>query len=54
MIDKIEKNWTNVQQGKLNCIPFDLPRLNKYIPGIVKGIPITIAASTGVDACPCI
>lgn len=54
MIEKIKEKWLNVKQGNVNCIPFDLPELSKYIPGIMKGIPVIVTAGTGVDTCPCI
>jgi replicative DNA helicase len=46
--EEISNNAEKAAQGRLNCIPFPLKTLNKYIPGIMRGIYYAITASTGV------
>jgi hypothetical protein len=48
MIDKIKKARQDKLEGKLNCIPFNLPRLGSIVPGIVKGSLDCITANSSV------
>lgn len=48
MIDKIVTNRQDYLNGKLKCIPFNLERLNKIVPGIIKGSLDCITANTSV------
>lgn len=46
--DQILFNKNNLEGGKPNCIPFPFKRFRQYLPGIMKGIPYLITASSGV------
>lgn len=46
--DKIQANKQNLEAGKPNCIPFPFKRFRKYLPGIMRGIPYLVTASSGV------
>lgn len=48
ILDKIEKNREDYLNGKLKCIPFNLDRLNKIVPGIIKGSLDCITANSSV------
>lgn len=46
------KQRNNIIEGKLNCIPFDLDRLSKYVPGIMQGIYYCITSFSNVGKTP--
>ena len=46
--EKILANKANLESGKPNCIPFPFRRFRQYLPGIMKGIPYLITASSGI------
>lgn len=41
-------NKQSIDQGKPVIIPFDFPKLSKFIPGVIRGEQILITASSGV------
>lgn len=46
--EKIEANKLNLEQGNPNCIPFPFKRFRQFLPGIMRGVPYLITASSGV------
>lgn len=46
--DTIVKNRQRRLQGKHNCIPFGMPRLEKYVPGVERGMYTIVTANSGV------
>jgi len=45
----IKANHGRLKEGKANCIPFTcLPKVSKHVPGIIKGTPYIVGASSGV------
>lgn len=48
-LELIKRNKSKVDEGKANNIPFEnLPKLNKYVPGIIKGCQYIVTANSGV------
>jgi len=48
ILDKIVSNRQDFIDGKFKCIPFNLDRLNKIVPGIIKGSLDCITANSSV------
>lgn len=48
MISKIEQSRNDYLDNKFKCIPFELKRLNKIVPGIIKGSLDCITANSSV------
>ena len=49
VLNKIETNLLNHQQGYYNCLPFiGMERLEKYLPGVEQATNVAITAGTGV------
>lgn len=48
IINDLNKKKENVDNGGINAIPFNLPSLTKYVPGIVPELNYGITASSGV------
>lgn len=48
------KNKLNIDEKKLNCIPFDkhFPQLSNYVPGLIKGTYYAITAFSNVGKTP--
>jgi replicative DNA helicase len=46
-LQSIEDAKRRRASGKRNSIPFPIPKLNKYIPGIIKGMYYCVTANTG-------
>lgn len=47
-ISTIKENKKNKDTGKVNSIPFGLPRLEAQVPGLMKGVYYFITASSGI------
>jgi len=47
IIEDIKRRKLNLENGGVNAIPFGLPSLNKYIPGITKETQFGITAQSG-------
>lgn len=47
-LETIKRNKKKREEGGFNCIPFPFPRLNTYLPGILKGTQYLITASSGI------
>lgn len=47
-LSSIERNKQVKEEGGFNCIPFELPRFEGILPGIMKSRMYTITASSGV------
>lgn len=48
-LNEIKKNKKRLEEGKLNCIPFNnFPKLSTKIPGIIQGVNYQITASSGI------
>jgi hypothetical protein len=47
--EQLQKIHQKKDEGIINYIPVDFaPKLKQYVPGILKGTPYVITASTGV------
>lgn len=48
VLGQIVSNYERRKSGKYNSIPFNLPKLNKVIPGIVPGLHYLVTADTKI------
>jgi len=44
----IKEAKQNIEEGRVNRIPFGLPTLDKHVPGVMRGIQYLVTASSGV------